>query len=49
MEDRSREEVSPGSLKKLKSRRKRRINMDHWKENKRKKLERHTQPGKESR
>jgi hypothetical protein len=39
MEDKSQEVVLRGSLKKLNSRRKWRINMDHWKDVKRKKLE----------
>jgi hypothetical protein len=38
MEDKSQEEALPGSLKKLNSRRKSRINMDHWKDIKGKKL-----------
>jgi hypothetical protein len=35
MEDNRQEEVLPGSLKKLNSRRKMRINMDNWKDIKR--------------
>jgi hypothetical protein len=38
MEYKSPEEVLPGSLKKLNSRRKSRINVDRWKDIKRKKL-----------
>jgi hypothetical protein len=38
MKDKSQEEVLPGPLKKLYSGRKRRINMEHWKVMKRKKL-----------
>jgi hypothetical protein len=38
MGDKSQEEVLPGSLKKLNSRIRRKINMDCWKDIKRKKL-----------
>jgi hypothetical protein len=38
MEDKSQEVVLPGSMKKLNSRRKRRINMERWRDIKRKKL-----------